>query len=90
MWSRVVSSVLLSRQPGWLISLGIMEREIDIRSGCLRPQGWKGWFRNGICPLALKLPEVRKGSDLPGPCLAEEKTAGWKDSHPPRRGRAQV
>lgn len=90
MWSRVVSNVLLSRQPGWVISLGIMEWEIDIRSGCLRPQGWKGWVRNGICPLALKLPGVRKGSDLPGPCLAEEKTAGWKDSHQPIRGRAQV
>lgn len=61
-----------------MITLGIIEREIDIQRGCLRLQGWKGWVRNGICPLALKLPEVRKGSDLPGPCLAEEKTAGGK------------
>lgn len=61
-----------------MISLGIIEREIDIRCGCLRPQGWMGWVRNGICPLALKLPEVRKGSDLPGPCQAAEKTAGGK------------
>lgn len=73
-----------------MICLGVIEREIDIRCGCLRPQGWKGWVSNGICPLALKLPEVRKGSDLPGPCLAEEETAGWKDSHQPIRGRAQV
>lgn len=58
--------------------------------GCLRPQGWKGWVRNGIYPLAPKLPEVRKGSDLPGPCLAEEKKAVWKESHQPIRGRAQV